>query len=55
MERVILTVKEIWGDYAILVAPDGRERQTALMLLPDELRDGDRVLFENFEYTIIRD
>ena len=51
MEPVILTVKEIWGDYAILVAPDGRERQTAMMLLPDDLRDGDRVKFENFEYT----
>ncbi len=54
MDTLILTVKEIWGDYAILVAPDGRERQTALMLLPDGLKDGDRLKFENFEYSLLR-
>ena len=50
MEPVILTVKEIWGDYAILVDETGRERQTALMLLPDGLRDGEKLRFENFQY-----
>lgn len=52
MEPIILTVREIWGDYAILVAPDGRERQTSLTQLPDGLKDGDRVRFENFEYSL---
>ena len=54
MEPVILTVKEIDGDYAVLAAEDGRERRTALMLLPEGLRDGDRLRFENFEYTLLK-
>ena len=54
MDAVILTVVEIDGDYAVLAAEDGRERRTALMLLPDGITDGDRVRFEDFTYTLER-
>lgn len=47
------TVKLIWGDYAILIDGDGQESKLALALLPQELSEGDRILCENFEYSII--
>ena len=47
-------VKTIWGDYAILVDTDGEESKLALALLPPEVCEGDRVLLEGFEYSIIR-
>ena len=50
MEPVLLTVREIAGDYAILVDATGRERQTALALLPEDLRDGETLRFQDFAY-----
>ena len=47
------TVREIDGDYAVLVSDDGTETRTALALLPDGLCEGMRLLFENFEYRIL--
>lgn len=47
------TVREIDGDYAVLVSDDGTETRTALALLPDGVREGMRLLFENFEYRIL--
>lgn len=44
------TVQEIAGDYAILVSESGNERQVALALLPENLREGEALIFENFEY-----
>lgn len=44
------TVQEIAGDYAVLLSDSGNERQVALALLPENLRESDRLLFENFEY-----
>ena len=44
------TVLEISGDYALLRSDGGSERQVALATLPDDLREGDRLIFENFEY-----
>ena len=53
MEEVFLTVKEICGDYALLVSDQGEERQTAIFLLPDGITDGTRLRFANFEYEIL--
>ena len=54
MEEVFLTVKEICGDYAILVSDSGEERQTALFLLPEGTTDGSRLRFFCFEYELIK-
>ena len=44
------TVKEIRGDYAVLVGESGVETEVALALLPDE--HGMVLICENFEYRI---
>ena len=54
MEEVFLTVKEIVGDYAVLVSDQGEERQTALFLLPEGTTDGTRLRFFCFEYEIVK-
>ena len=46
------TVREIDGDYAVLVSDCGEESRTALALLPDGIQEGMRLVFENFEYRI---
>ena len=53
MEPVYLTVKEICGDYALLVSDGGESRQTAIFLLPDGITDGTRLKLENFSYEIV--
>lgn len=45
-------VKQIWGDYAILVDSDGEETQLALALLPPEVFEGDCIVFEDYQYSI---
>lgn len=52
METLYLTVKEIAGDYAVLVSEEGIERQTALFLLPEGITDGTRLKFSCFSYEI---
>ena len=47
------TVREIDGDYAVLVSDDGSQTRVALALLPDGVCEGMRLLFENFEYRIL--
>ena len=47
------TVKTIWGDYAILVDTDGEESKLALALLPPEVCEGDHIICEGFEYSIV--
>ena len=49
MER---TVRVIAGDYAVLVNESGGTSEVALALLPDGVRDGMVLIFENFEYRI---
>lgn len=46
------TLKQFWGDYAILVTDNGIENKLAIALLPQEACEGDRIVCENFEYTI---
>ena len=45
------TVREIDGDYAVLVSDDGS--QTRVALLPDGVCEGMRLRFEDFEYHIV--
>ena len=49
MER---TVREIAGDYAVLENESGGTTEVALALLPDGIREGMVLIFENFEYRI---
>lgn len=46
------TVKEIRGDYAVLVGLSGTETEVALALLPDGLQEGMILVCEDFEYRI---
>ena len=46
------TVKEIRGDYAVLVGQSGVETEVALALLPDGVCEGMVLVCENFEYQI---
>lgn len=41
------------GDYAILEDDNKEQISIARALLPLEINEGTRLLFENFEYTII--
>lgn len=54
MEPVKYQVIKINGDYAIMVSEDGVENTVAMALLPIEIAEGDTVLWENFEYSIIK-
>ena len=47
------TVREIDGDYAVLVSDDGSQTRVALGLLPDGVCEGMRLRFEDFEYHIV--
>ncbi len=53
MEPTYYTVQAIRSDYAILLSDDGIENMVALALLPDEVMDGMRLLWENFEFSIV--
>ena len=49
-------VKKIDGDYAVLVRTDIKSDDKLLIaraLIPSECDEGTRLLWENFEYTII--
>ena len=53
MEAGYYTVRKINGDYAIMVTDEGVENTVAMALLPIEIAEGNRLLWENFTYTII--
>lgn len=53
MEPVYYTIRKINGDYAIMISDEGVENTVAMALLPIVISEGDRVLWENFTYTII--
>ena len=44
--------REIAGDYAVLENESGGTTEVALALLPDGIREGMVLIFENFEYRI---
>ncbi|MCF0133439.1 MAG: chorismate--pyruvate lyase [Blautia sp.] len=48
------TVKRIDGDYAYLVMDESSEEKcVARALLPESIREGDRLLYEYLQYSII--
>ncbi|MGI5959375.1 MAG: hypothetical protein ACOX60_08175 [Massiliimalia sp.] len=53
MEPVIYRVIKINGDYAIMVSEDGIENTVAMALLPIEIEEGSKVLWENFTYSMM--
>lgn len=53
MVTVEYIVKNINGDYGVLVDGNGVENMVAMFLLPDEIAIGSKILYEDFEYTII--
>ena len=53
MEPVYYTVQTINGDYAYLLSDSGVDNQVAMFLLPEGTDVGSRLLFENFEWTLL--
>lgn len=53
MEPIFYTVKQINGDYAVLLSDSGVENTVAMALLPPETDEGMRLLWENFTYSVI--
>ena len=53
MEPVCYTVETINGDYAYLRSDDGVDNQVAMFLLPEGTDVGSRLLWENFEWTLL--
>lgn len=41
------------GDYVILKDENNNENKVAIALLPDGITVGSKLIFENFEYTVI--
>lgn len=54
MGPFIYKVERINGDYAELIREDDNNEKmpVAIALLPDGIDEGDRVVWENFTYTI---
>lgn len=55
MEPIHYFVTKIEGDYAILVPEDRPEVEApvALAFLPDGIGEGDRLLYQDLEYTVL--
>lgn len=53
LEPVYYTVTKIDGDYAHMCSDDGVENTVAMALLPLELSEGCRLLWQAFTYTIV--
>ena len=53
MEPVCYTVQTVNGDYAYLLSDSGVENQVAMFLLPEGTDVGSRLLWENFEWTLL--
>ena len=53
MEPVYYTVETINGDYAYLRSDDGEDNPVAMFLLPEGTDTGSRLLWENFEWTLL--
>lgn len=54
IEPVYYTVKTINGDYAYMTSDSGVENQVAMFLLPDGTDVGSRLLWENFEWSLVQ-
>jgi len=55
MEPTVYTVLDIAGDYADLRSDAGVDNRVAMFLLPEGLAVGDRLLWENFEWSLYKE
>lgn len=53
MEKILYIVRDIIGDYAILVDEKGDENNVAMFFLPENIAIGSKLCFENFEYELL--
>lgn len=53
MEPVQYTVTSINGDYAYMVSESGIDNQVAMFLLPEGTDVGSKLLFEDFQWTLL--
>ena len=53
MDPVYYTVKQISGDYALLLSDEGVEHTVAMALLPPETDEGVRLCWEAFAYRVL--
>ncbi|MFI3227750.1 MAG: hypothetical protein R3Y09_10160 [Clostridia bacterium] len=54
LEKIEYIVKDIVGDYGILIDSKGNENPVAMFFLPDGISVGSRIAYENLEYEIIK-
>lgn len=52
METTLYTVKQLDGDYAVLISEQGVENRVARALLPMEIEEGSRLICEMFSYRM---
>ena len=53
MDPIFYTLQAINGDYASLVADDGREHSITMFLLPEGATVGSRLKFEDFQWELV--
>lgn len=53
MEPVFYTVTRIDGEYARMISDEGVENTVAMALLPLEVEEGCRLLWQAFTYEIV--
>lgn len=53
LKKVIYKVKDIVGDYAVLVEENGTENTVAMFFLPSEIKIGSAIVYENLEYEML--
>ena len=54
MEKIIYKVVKFDGDYVVLLDQSGIENRVAMALLPLDIFEGDTVVWENFEYSVLK-
>lgn len=54
MKTLTYIVTTIDGDYAVLKDKNDNENAVALALLPEGIKVGSTLLWENFEYSLIK-
>lgn len=53
MDPIVYTVRAINGDYADLIAEDGREHSITMFLLPEGTTLGSRLELEDFQWELL--
>lgn len=52
LDTIVYTVRQIDGDYARLVDGKGAELLMARALLPQEIDEGSRIIYEDYQYSM---